>query len=267
MNLKIMYKIIFLSLGIMAILLLYFYLNLNTNAHNNIIYGKSKNHNNNYFHEIPIRQNITILSANIEWELAINNWDNTLYLKKLLSEAKNYKPDLVVFTQGFPQLEPVSNAETILNRISAILKEAGHYTSITLNINNQNKIYPTTFLFDRKGNLIGSYQKTHKMSDENIEVSNSFPVFKCDFGNIAFQIGTDILFWEVSSIYKKLSVDYMVFSTTPFPVEDKARMDIILKGRAVDQHMTIVTSGYKSQNAEMTNFMKYGSSGRVASLT
>ncbi len=234
------------------------YNTLFNNTYNDLIYS-NKPYNSPKIDKIA--KSIFILSANVDWEPMLEKKNDPEQFIKRIAEAKNMHPDLVVFPQGFPELKPIRDIKSSLDEIQKILKNSGFYTVVTLNIENDG-IRPTSFLFDRKGDLIGKYEKTHKFSDERIELADKVPVFQCDFGTLSLQIGSDVYFHELTEIYRKLGANITVCSLTPMVLEDKMQINTILIGLTADFSIPLVTSGYKTIYPDyLTNFERYGSRG------
>ena len=63
-----------------------------------------------------------------------------------------------------------------------------------------NKFYNTSYLFNDKGKILGSYKKNHLTRDESkyITPSDDVKVFKTKIGNIGVQICRDLLYPEIT---------------------------------------------------------------------
>ena len=252
--------LLFLLFIAFIIVMIYFQKNHNNNF-NNFIYTDE---GVNYYikSNLPIKKVIKCITFSI----SISDFgDNSLNLfSNHISSIKDKNVDLLVFPQGFPQKTPIQLNSLMFKKITSKLKNSGRFVALTLNIINKNgKIIPTSFLFDRKGSIIGFYEKTHKFSCENIDLGNHTPVFQTEIGNISLQIGTDIFFWELSAIYRKKNANINIVSVAPLPVEDKSQFEMILKGRAIQQRSFFISSGYSNAPSHdfITNFTRYGATG------
>lgn len=88
--------------------------------------------------------------------------------------------------------------------LSAKAKEYGMYVIAGLVIRDGKHMFNTAVLFDRKGDMIGQYRKTHPMFGEmeiGLSIGDSYPVFDLDFGKIAIHICYDEWIPEVSRYY------------------------------------------------------------------
>ena len=110
-----------------------------------------------------------------------------------------YKPDIICLFELFngapaKEAEPVPGPTTIA--MSAIAKELGSYIICPLHTKVEDRVYNSAVVIDRKGSIIGQYNKIHPVTGE---ISNGVtsgtlppPVFQTDFGKIGIQICFDI---------------------------------------------------------------------------
>ena len=80
--------------------------------------------------------------------------------------------------------ESVSKTKLILDGFSKIAAKGKLYLIINIPEKEGEFIFNTAFLFDRNGEVIGKYRKTHLApgEEEKIEEADDYPVFKTDFG-------------------------------------------------------------------------------------
>lgn len=85
---------------------------------------------------------------------------------------------------------------------SNLCKNYGMYAvmgSIIEKINNN--FYNLSYLFDNKGNIIGSYKKSHLVQNSEakyLKAGRDAPVFKTKIGNIGIEICRDLLYPEIT---------------------------------------------------------------------
>lgn len=134
-----------------------------------------------------------------------------------LNEAGSQKPDLALMTE-FCQIDGVNKqayksydyfaenvpdgptARILSDRakahnmyvIAGLVERRGHY------------LFNTAVIFDRQGNFIGQYDKTHLTFNEmadGLSCGQTYPLFDLDFGRVGIHICYDEWFPEVSKFY------------------------------------------------------------------
>jgi len=134
-----------------------------------------------------------------------------------LDQAGALKPDIVCLPEFCPitgvdkeHYESVENmAEEVpggaMSRmLSDKAKEYGMHVMAGVIERDGKHVFNTGALFDRRGEFVGVYRKTHPMFAENqmgISSGDSYPVFDLDFGRVAVHICYDEWFPEVSRYY------------------------------------------------------------------
>ena len=159
------------------------------------------------------------------------NIDKTM---KMLREAGQSHADIAITNEDFadigryiravdqPEMFGMLVTETekrIIDELTAIAKEynmliaANEYESVN---SDTEKIYNTTKLIDRDGNIIGKYRKVHIPPGERFQVQPGGvkpPVFKTDIGNIGFVTCYDINFPEHSRVLAMDGADILIHQT------------------------------------------------------
>lgn len=171
-----------------------------------------------------------------------------------LDEAGTVGSDLVllpmecVATSGEPI--PGSTSEAI----AAKAKQHGMYVIGNLREKADGKTYVTSFLCGRDGSLIGTYRKSHKLPDEDMDLGDDLPVFATDFGPIAMRIGSDRHFADIDHVYTAKGARLICWSQEPEPVEDEYLQDTPSAGRAMDYNVFIACSRYsRAEDGWITN--------------
>ena len=143
-----------------------------------------------------------------------------------------------VKTEGEPIPGPISNA------IAARAKEYGMYVIGNIREREDHKVYVTSFLCGRDGQLIGKYRKSHKMPDEDMDLGDDLPVFDTEFGPIAMRIGSDRYFADIDHVYTAKGARMVFWSQMPEPVEDEHLQDFPSQGRAQDYNVFVACARY-----------------------
>ena len=134
-----------------------------------------------------------------------------------LDEAGGLNADIVCLTEWCPvagvEKEVYGSIEEVAEEVpsgptcrllSAKAKEYGMYVICGILERLGKHIFNSAVIFDRKGEYVGAYHKTHPMFAElelGISCGDSYPVFDLDFGRIALHICYDEWFPEVSRYY------------------------------------------------------------------
>jgi len=75
----------------------------------------------------------------------------------------------------------------------------------------------SSIMLDRKGNVVGIYNKNHVVIEETTEsgilCGKDAPIVECDFGRVAFAICFDLNFDELRLKYAKARTDLVIFSS------------------------------------------------------
>jgi predicted amidohydrolase len=101
-------------------------------------------------------------------------------------------------------------------------------------------IYNTAGLIDRKGNLAGTYRKTHLPYEEvegGITPGDSYPVFTTDFGKVGILICWDIQFPEPARALALQGAEMIL-------VPIWGGSEVLARARAIENHVFLVTSSY-----------------------
>jgi beta-ureidopropionase len=134
-----------------------------------------------------------------------------------------YKPDIICLPEIFKGTS-AKEAETVpgstTDRLAVIAKELGCYIICPLHTKKGGKVYNSAVLIDRKGELVGQYDKIHPVSVESergvTPGSSPPPVFRTDFGTIGIQICFDINWVEEWKSLKEQGAE-IVFWPSAYP--------------------------------------------------
>ncbi len=112
------------------------------------------------------------------------------------------------------------------------------------------KVYNTAVLFNRNGDIAGTYHKVHLPSEEwkwGVTPGTEYPVFKTDFGTVAMQICYDWFFPETAEIFAMNGAE-IIFAPTwgnTLPDHDGiADGETVFRVRARDNGVYMVPSVY-----------------------
>lgn len=152
----------------------------------------------------------------------INFWE------KELAQVLPHNPDLIVLPEmcDRPQQLSLENREIYYNNTDREAKIVEYFASVAIKNNcyiafntrsNTNlSIYNTTYLVDRKGKLVGTYNKNYPTIGEmknGIKPAATVPVFECDFGRVTAAVCFDLNFDELRRKHAALKPDIILFSS------------------------------------------------------
>lgn len=152
-----------------------------------------------------------------------------------------------------------TDGETIPGPVSQALAEKARkykmYVVGNYRERDGDRVYVTSLLLGRDGQIIGKYRKSHKMPDEDMSLGDELPVFETDFGKIAMRIGSDRYFADIDHVYTAQGAGMICWSQMPEPVEDEQLQDFPSAGRALDYHVFIACARYSyAKDGWITNF-------------
>jgi len=156
-----------------------------------------------------MRIKVATLSMATEFEKPSRVDDNLEYVADFLEEIHSIKPDIVALPEVFPyvgvplKLRDIDTSEKTRDFMSQLARKQRTYLAGSIYDKREGKIYNTCLLFDRKGELVGKYDKIHPTEGEIEEGvmpgdEKQKPI-DTEFGKIGFQICFDAnwpLYWK-----------------------------------------------------------------------
>ena len=107
--------------------------------------------------------------------------------------------------------------------------------------------YNTGLVIDRRGAVVGRYDKTHLTAEERgrykVTPGSSYPVFDLDFGRIGIMICYDGHFPEVSRILALQGAEIIFFPSLQRHLT-ASQLEVQLRARAVDNCLYVARSSY-----------------------
>jgi len=195
-------------------------------------------------HERFIRQTrrVRIAAISLIWDEGYRTLDNAL---RALDEAGILGGDIACLPQECVDQPPEPIPGPASKAIARKAAEHGMYVIGNLRESAGDKTYITSFLCDRKGEIVGKYRKSHKLPfDGDISLDDDLPVFDTDFGAVGMKIGTDHYFPEIDRVLRSRGASLIVWSTLPFPQRDEHQITTLVKGRALQYGANIVVARY-----------------------
>lgn len=179
-----------------------------------------------------------------------------------LHQAGKSKVDLVCTTEDFGNMGTygrdlehpdifTSLAEEIPGPISQKIGEIAKQYSMYIATNYiekvGNKLYNTSVLIGRNGELTGKYRKVHPADGERWVVSGGeeFPVFETDIGKIGFAICYDIVFPEHSRAIAMNGADIIIHQTQGWGICGKSESitgEAFMRTRAAENSVYLIVA-------------------------
>ena len=184
---------------------------------------------------------------------------NVSKILDLMHEAGRNKVDLVCTNEDIkgqghflinldnPQIF-TSMAEEIPGPTSRKIGEAagqyGMYIAANYYEKDGNKIYNTSVLFGRKGEIIGKYRKIHLPVIEKWMVApgSEMPVYETDIGKIGFAICYDMRFPEHCRAVALNGADIIIHQTQGWGIERYDTGEALLRVRAAENSVYLVVA-------------------------
>ncbi len=103
----------------------------------------------------------------------------------------------------------------LTDRVADIARRYKMYIIAPICEREQDKVYNTSVIFDREGNILGKYRKTvlPVMETWGYSTGDEYPVFETDFATIAIATCWEIRFPEITTIYALKGAD-IIFNPT-----------------------------------------------------
>ena len=154
------------------------------------------------------------------------------------------------FLTGFIEsAEPIPGPTSEL--LSEIARKYNMYIIASIIEERGDLYYNTSFLLDRKGNLVGKYSKVHLTEGEifaGITPGNDIPVFECDFGKIGVTICYDNKFPDIHRTMAIKGAEIIISSSEGDGREGGFTHNIVAQARSINNSIWSIGAGRTSQN-------------------
>lgn len=173
-----------------------------------------------------------------------------------IKEASKREADIVCLPEWFnitnvKDITIPDIAETIpgplSNRLSNVARDYKISVIATYPVVDNKKIYNQATVFNKKGEIVGSYRKVQPTASEvrviGITPGDDFPVFDIESYRIAVMICMDIYFPEIVRIYAFKGAE-IVFWPTMAHGPTQTALEIQFRARAIDNSIVMVQSNY-----------------------
>lgn len=149
-------------------------------------------------------------------------------IERAVDRAGEHNTDVIILGEGINDmgcsLTAAQSAQDLNGEFcSLVRKKAAQYnTYIVMNFHERDgeRIFNTSLLIDRRGNIAGKYRKTHLSLNEyeqGISPGDELPVFDTDFGRVGMLICWDMYFPEPARIMAMKGAELLLVSTAGDP--------------------------------------------------
>jgi predicted amidohydrolase len=171
-------------------------------------------------------------------EMAAEKPDIVCLGEELLNEGRT-----VTYTSYADSAEPIPGPSTA--RLGEVARRHNMYLVAGLIEREGHALYNTAVLIDRLGRVQGKYHKVYLPREEiegGLMPGDSCPVFDTDFGRIGLMIC-----WDAEYIEPARALGYQGAEVVMVPAAG-GYLDL-LKARALENHLYVVSSGYDVESA------------------
>ena len=117
-----------------------------------------------------------------------------------LNQASVFRPDIACLPELFSRRTPEPVPGPVTERLSQWAREHSSYAVFGLKTVSGGRVYNSAVLIDRKGRIVGQFNKMHPTEGELADGTSPGDVeplvFETDFGVIGIQICFDINWWD-----------------------------------------------------------------------
>ena len=136
---------------------------------------------------------VTVSQAQLQRE-ANDLLDSTM---AILNHSASFQPDIACLPEMFTNRPAETVPGPVTERLASWAREHSSYVIFGLRTKENGRTYNSAILIDRKGQIVGQYNKIHPTEGEIKDGTTPGddvgpPVFKTDFGTIGIQICFDV---------------------------------------------------------------------------
>lgn len=208
-----------------------------------------------------------------------NKQENLLKATSMINEAASLNSNFVVLPEMFncpysndkfiEYAEEESSSPTLDNISKLAEKHEIYILAGSIPEKENSNIYNTSYLFDKKGNIIGKHRKMHlfdvdveggiyfKESD-TLTPGNTFNVVETDFCKIGMGICYDVRFPQLAQIIVEKGAEILVYPGAFNMTTGPAHWELLFKSRALDNQ--VFTVGVAPALNENADYHSYGHS-------
>lgn len=197
-----------------------------------------------------------------------NREENLRVVRELMLDAvKTDNPDLIVLPEYFEYFggsveETLAAAEVqpggaAYSMASAFAREHGVYVhagTIMEKVKGENRIYNTSFVFDRTGKEVAAYRKIHLFDvvapdgaayreSDSVKPGDDIVTYEIDGLKVGCAICYDIRFFELFLQHEKAGCDIIVLPAAFTKLTGKDHWEVLARARAIETQTYFVACG------------------------
>ena len=184
---------------------------------------------------------VRLCAVSQSWASKDRNLDHVL---AILQQAAEQRAEVVCLPQDCVPTDGGPAAQAALDAIAGAAAKGKMYVAANLQERDGGQRYSTSYLLGPDGRVIGKYRKSHRLPDEDIALGNELPVFDTPLGKIGLMIGTDHYWPEMPLVMALEGAELILASLGVEPVPQQFPLEVTLRARAFDDHVTLVASNY-----------------------
>lgn len=173
-------------------------------------------------------------------------------IERAVDSAGTQNTDVIILGEGINDmgcsLTAAQSAQDLDGGFCSLIREKAiqYNTYVVMNFHEKDdeRIFNTSILIDRNGNVAGKYRKTHLSLNEyeqGISPGDELPVFDTDFGKVGMLICWDMYFPEPARIMAMKGAELILVSTAGDP-------SVRHVSRALENGIYVAVSGCMLQN-------------------
>jgi predicted amidohydrolase len=184
---------------------------------------------------------VRVAAVSQSWAAAERTLPHVL---SLLDQAARQNAQIVCLPQDCVPSQGGDDAQAALEAIGRAAAARKLYVVANLKERAGPKLYSTSYLVGRDGQIVAKYRKSHRLPDEPIALGDELPVFDTPWGKVGLMVGSDLAWPEVPLVLALKGAELILLSFTPEPVPQSFPFDLLTRVRALDDHVTFVCANY-----------------------
>jgi predicted amidohydrolase len=178
------------------------------------------------------------------WEQKDRNLQHVL---NMLEKAAAEHADIVCLPEECVPTDGGPAAQAAIEAIAKVAAARSIMIAANLKEKAGDQVFLTSYLIGPDGQTIGKYRKSHRLPDEPVALGNELPVFDTPLGKVGLMIGTDHYWPEIPLVLALQGAELILWSDGPEPVPQGYPLDVIMRVRAFDNHVTLAVANYASE--------------------